>query len=57
MDITAGADLKLAGLLADQPCPPVTTSGGCPFGAMVIWYDAKRSQSANARARSTSKAA
>ena len=48
MDITAGADLKLAGLLGDQPCPPVTTSGGCPYGGMVIWYDGRGSQSANA---------
>lgn len=48
MDITAGADLKLAGLLGNQPCPPVTTSGGCPYGGMVIWYDGRGSQSANA---------
>ena len=44
LDITAGADLKLAGLLANQPCPPVTTTGGCPYGGMLIWYDGRGSQ-------------
>lgn len=39
LDMTAQTNLELAGLLADQPCPPVTTSGGCPLGGMVIWYD------------------
>jgi hypothetical protein len=47
LDLTASANLKLAGLLADQPCPPVTTTGGCPFGGMVIWYDANGSQPTN----------
>src|SRR5690606_4794471 len=47
IDLTAQADLKLAGLLADQPCPPVTLSGGCPYGGMLIWYDADGSQSAS----------
>jgi Putative Flp pilus-assembly TadE/G-like len=47
LDLTAGANLKVAGLLADQPCPPVTTSGGCPFGGMVIWYDRAGSQPTN----------
>ena len=37
LDLTASSDLKLAPLLASQPCPPVTTVGGCPFGGMVIW--------------------
>lgn len=46
IDLTAQVDLKLAGLLADQPCPPVTVSGGCPYGGMLIWYDAEGSQSA-----------
>jgi hypothetical protein len=44
LDITAGADLKLAGLLGNQPCPPVTTTGGCPYGGMLIWYDGRGSQ-------------
>jgi hypothetical protein len=47
LDLTASADLRLAGLLGDQPCPPVTTTGGCPFGGMVIWYDASGSQPTN----------
>jgi hypothetical protein len=50
LDLTAQSDLKLAGLRADQPCPPVTTTGGCPFGGMVIWYDAFGSQPANTNA-------
>ena len=41
---TAQSTLKVAGLLGNQPCPPVTTTGGCPFGGMVIWYDAHASQ-------------
>lgn len=45
IDLTAQVSLKIAGLLADQPCPPVTTTGGCPFGGMVIWYDKLGSQS------------
>lgn len=44
LDLTAGGALKLSGLLPDQPCPPVTTSGGCPYGRMVIWYDGDGSQ-------------
>ena len=47
LDLTAQADLMLAGLLADQPCPPVTTTGGCPFGGMLIWYDGRGSQPTN----------
>ncbi len=47
IDLTAGADLLLAPLRANQPCPPVTTSGGCPFGGMVIWYDSNGSQPTN----------
>jgi hypothetical protein len=47
LDLTAQVDLKLAGLLPNQPCPPVTTTGGCPFGGMVIWYDGQGSQPAN----------
>lgn len=47
VDLTAQADLKLAGLRADLPCPPVTASGGCPYGGMLIWYDAEGSQSAS----------
>jgi hypothetical protein len=47
IDLTADANLQLAGLLPDQPCPPVTTSGGCPFGGMVIWYDKEASQATN----------
>ncbi len=41
---TASSKLKIAGLLPDQPCPPVSTTGGCPFGRMVIWHDADGSQ-------------
>ncbi len=41
---TATSQLKIVGLLPDQPCPPVTTVGGCPFGRMVIWHDAGASQ-------------
>lgn len=47
LDLTAQSDLKLAGLLANQPCPPVTVSGGCPFGGMLIWYDADGSRPAD----------
>lgn len=36
--------LQVSALLPDQPCPPVTTTGGCPFGGMVIWYDARGGQ-------------
>ena len=46
LDLTAQADLKLAGLLANQPCPPVTTAGGCPYGGMLIWYDGDGSRPA-----------
>ncbi|MGH2370606.1 MAG: pilus assembly protein TadG-related protein, partial [Chloroflexota bacterium] len=41
---TAQSTLKIAGLLRDQPCPPVTLTGDCPFGGMVIWYDPDASQ-------------
>jgi hypothetical protein len=44
LDLTAGGSLKLAALLATQPCPPVTLTGGCPYGGMVIWYDGDGSQ-------------
>jgi hypothetical protein len=44
LKLTAGGSLKLAGLLGNQPCPPVTTTGGCPFGGMVIWHDGNGSQ-------------
>lgn len=47
LDLTAQADLKLAGLLATQPCPPVTTTGGCPYGGMLIWYDGEGSRPAD----------
>jgi hypothetical protein len=47
IDLTAEANLQLAGLRADQPCPPVTTVGGCPFGGMVIWYEKDGSQPTN----------
>jgi hypothetical protein len=48
LDMTAGGALEIRGLLPNAPCPPVstTTSGGCPLGNMVIWYDAYGSQSA-----------
>jgi hypothetical protein len=54
MDITAGGALRLAGLLRDEACPPVTIDpdplnpddDGCPFGGIVIWYDQFGSQSA-----------
>ena len=41
---TATSKLKIAGLLPNVPCPPVTTTGGCPFGRMVIWHVADGSQ-------------
>jgi hypothetical protein len=44
LNLEAGGSLKLAGLLANKPCPPVTTTGGCPYGGMVIWYDGDGSQ-------------
>ena len=44
LDLTAGGALKLSGLLPEEPCPPVTFSGGCPYGRMVIWYDGDGSQ-------------
>ena len=47
IDLTAQADLKIAGLIANQPCPPVTTTGGCPLGGMVIWHDGDASQGDN----------
>lgn len=54
LDITAGGALKLAGLLRDEACPPVSfdpdpsnpDDDGCPFGGIVIWYDQNGSQSA-----------
>ena len=47
LDLTAQSDLRLAGLRADQPCPPVTTVGGCPYGGMLIWYDGDGSRPAD----------
>lgn len=49
---TAQSTLKIAGLLGDEACPPVTfdpdpldpDDDGCPFGGMVIWYDGDGSQ-------------
>ena len=39
-DLNLKADnLQIAGLRPDVPCPPVTTTGGCPYGGMVIWDD------------------
>ncbi|HET7055700.1 MAG TPA: pilus assembly protein TadG-related protein [Thermomicrobiales bacterium] len=44
-DLSLKADrLQLAGLKADAPCPPISTTGGCPFGGMVIWDDPKGAQ-------------
>lgn len=57
LDLTATANLKVAGLLPDQPCPPVTTTGGCPFGGMVIWYDGDGSQPTSTNASCASGAA
>lgn len=48
LDLTAQATLKLAGLLANVPCPPVSTTGGCPYGGLVIWYDGTASQGPSA---------
>jgi hypothetical protein len=39
INLTAKSNLELAGLKADTPCPPVSTTGGCPFGGMLIWFD------------------
>jgi hypothetical protein len=47
LDLTAQGTLKISGLLGNQPCPPVTTIGGCPYGGMVIWYDGDGSQGYN----------
>jgi hypothetical protein len=41
---TAQSTLKLRGLLGNQPCPPITSTGGCPYGGLVIWYDGEGSQ-------------
>ena len=41
---TAQSTLKIVGLLANQPCPPITTVGGCPYGGLVFWYDGHGSQ-------------
>jgi hypothetical protein len=44
-DLNLKADsLQIAGLRPDLPCPPVTTSGGCPYGGMVIWDDPEGDQ-------------
>lgn len=44
-DLNLKADnLQLAGLLPGQPCPPITTVGGCPYGGMVIWDDPEGTQ-------------
>lgn len=51
LDLTAQTNLQLAGLLGNQPCPPVTTTGGCPYGGMVVWFDGSGSM---ARADGTS---
>ena len=52
LNLNAQVALKITGLRRDQPCPPVTpavmTDPGCPFGGMVIWYDAAGSQPAGA---------
>ena len=40
-------NLQLTALRADVPCEPVTTTGGCPFGGMVIWYDPEGGQGAS----------
>jgi len=44
LDLTAQVNLQITGLRGDQPCPPVTTTGGCPYGGMVIWFDGDGSQ-------------
>lgn len=44
LSLTADGSLGLAGLLRDQPCPPATTTGGCPYGGIVIWYDGEANQ-------------
>jgi len=41
---SAQSTLYIAGLLGTQPCPPVTTVGGCPYGGLVIWHDGRGSQ-------------
>jgi len=45
---TAQSTLKITGLLRDVPCPPVTITGDCPFGGMVVWYDPDASQGIDA---------
>lgn len=44
LSLTADGSLQLSGLRRDQSCPPATTSGGCPYGGIVIWYDGDGSQ-------------
>ena len=46
-NLTIGAaqsTVKLSGLLGNQPCPPVSSTGGCPYGGLLIWHDADGSQ-------------
>ena len=47
LSLTASGSLQLSGLLRDQPCPPTTSTGGCPYGGIVIWYDGDGSQGYN----------
>ena len=48
LDLKTNKSLQLTGLAEPAPCPPVTlpTAPDCPFGGMVIWYDARGSQTA-----------
>jgi hypothetical protein len=48
LDLKTNTSLQLTGLAEPAPCPPVTlpTAPDCPFGGMVIWYDARGSQTA-----------
>jgi hypothetical protein len=41
-------NLQIAGLRPDAPCPPITTTGGCPYGGMVIWDDPEGYQGSTA---------
>ncbi|HEX4813538.1 MAG TPA: pilus assembly protein TadG-related protein [Nonomuraea sp.] len=46
-DLNLKADsLQIRGLRPDAPCPPVTTTGGCPYGGLVIWDDPQGAQGA-----------
>lgn len=38
LDFTANSTFNVKGL-DDGPCPPITTSGSCPYAGMLMWQD------------------